>query len=83
MLFSHQKIEIALKFTKEIPLKLFGFKKNCNRLKIYKRNRMVGRYRLKIYKRNPFKNVGWFQKNVGRFQKFGGNTNVNRLLFSD
>ena len=22
-------------------------------------------------------------KNVGRFQKFGGNTNVNRLLFPD
>ena len=27
-----------------------------------------------LHKKNP-------QKNVGRFQKFGGNTNVNRLVF--
>ena len=33
----------------------------------------------KFTKEIPYKNVGWFQNNVGRFQKFGENTNVNRL----
>ena len=32
----NKKMEFALKLTKKIPLKmLVGFKKNCNRLKIY------------------------------------------------
>ena len=39
--------------------------------------------RVKIDKRNLSKNVVWFQKNVARFQKFGGNTIINRLLFAD
>ena len=41
------------------------------------------RERAKFDKRNSSKNVVWFQNNVGWFLKFGGNTNINRLLFAD
>lgn len=59
-------MEFTLKLTEKILLKmLVGFKKNCNRLKIY----------IKITSNS--------QKNFRRFQKFGGNTNVNRVLFPD
>ena len=74
----YEKFEIALKFTKQIPLKmLVGFKKNCNRHKFTLKSPS-------ILQEKSLENVGRFQntfnfrreintKNFGRFQKLKRN----------
>ena len=74
----YEKYDIALKFTKQIPLKmLVGFKKNCNRHKFTLKSPS-------ILQEKSLENVGRFQntfnfrreinkKNFGRFQKLKRN----------